>query len=228
MIDVAHNRSINEALDALYEKYRESYLMAYIEAFADADPPHRINEFGIIDVERYDADKGILFLAKETNGWSNEDYINGVLFRGWLEGIIKNGLSGHVKRHPIMWYNIGRWASYLNDQTQSIAALANEKAEVISAIGTVAFTNMNKVRGMAQAQKEYWKLAYTDITGSLLREELAILQPKIIVCCGTYYEFKHHIPDYKGILIDMPHPGARTSTLEMLEQLAAQLKGDTK
>ena len=227
MIDVVRNIDINDKLDALYERYCKDYLIEYIKAFADSEPPHRINEFGIIDVERYDTDKGILFLAKETNGWSNEDYANGVLFREWLKGIIQNGLSGHVRKHPIMWYNIGRWASYLNDQAQSIATLANEKAEVISAIGTVAFTNMNKVRGMAQAQTEYWKLAYSDIAGSLLREELAILQPKVIVCCGTYYEFKHHIPYYEGNLIDMPHPGARTSTVEMLEQLASQLKGDT-
>ena len=228
MVDVVKNIGINEKLDALYERYREDYLAAYIRAFEDSKPPRRINEFGIIDVERYDPAVGILFLAKETNGWSNADYNDGVLFRGWLASMIENGLSGHIKRHPIMWYNIGRWASYLNDQTQSIATLANEKARVISAIGTVAFTNMNKVRGMAQAQKEYWELAYADITGALLREELAILQPKVIVCCGTSHEFKHHIPDYEGSILDMPHPGARTSTLEMLEQLAAQLKDDTQ
>ena len=68
MINIVRNQEINAQLSALYGKYTDSYLAAYISAFEDADPPHRINEFGIIDEERYDADQGILFVAKETNG----------------------------------------------------------------------------------------------------------------------------------------------------------------
>lgn len=221
MINIVRNQEINAQLSALYGKYTDSYLAAYISAFEDADPPHRINEFGIIDEERYDADQGILFVAKETNGWSNEDYEAGVLFRTWLKNITQHGLSGHVQRHPIMWYNIGRWASYINDPTQSIPELAEKTP--ISEIGKLAFTNMNKVRGENQSVGPYWSLAYAEITGNLLREELAIIQPKMIVCCGTYNEFRHHIPDFPGPVIDMPHPGARIRTEKMLEQLASQL-----
>lgn len=224
MIDIAHNKQINAQLSALYERYTENYLSAYVDAFEDSNPPHRINEFGIIDEERYDADQGILFVAKETNGWSNEDYEAGVLFRGWLKYITKNGLSGHVQRHPIMWYNIGRWAAFINDPAQNVSELADKMP--ISEIGKLAFTNMNKVRGGSQSVGPYWSLAYADITGELLREELAIIKPKVIVCCGTYNEFKHHISDFNGPVIDMPHPGARMRTEKMLEKLASQLPGD--
>ena len=223
MIDAAYNRDINAKLSALYEEYRESYLAVYVDAFQDTDPPRRINEFGIIDEACYDADKGILFVAKETNGWRNEDYASGVLFRTWLRDMVEHGLSGHAKRHPIMWYNIGRWASFLDNPSQDIEKLAQEKK--IEKIGTLAFTNMNKVRGKNQSMDSYWSLAYAAITGELLRKELAIIQPKIIVCCGTYNEFVYHIPNFDGLVIRMPHPGARKSTKAMLEQLAAQIPG---
>lgn len=73
MIDRDRNRKINAALSTLYERYSAAYLTAYIKAFRDENPPERINEFGIIDEERYDADNGILFVAKETNDWDNKD-----------------------------------------------------------------------------------------------------------------------------------------------------------
>ena len=80
MIDRDRNRKINAALSTLNEKYSAAYLTAYIKAFRDENPPERINEFGIIDEERYDADNGILFVAKETNDWDNKDFQNGYFF----------------------------------------------------------------------------------------------------------------------------------------------------
>ncbi len=221
MVDATYNRGINAELSKLYEEYRASYLAAYVEAFQDSDPPQRINEFGIVDENRYDASRGILFVAKETNGWRNEDYAAGVLFRTWLRDMTMHSLSGHAKRHPIMWYNIGRWASFLDNPSQNIEELANKKT--VEKIGALAFTNMNKVRGENQSSDAYWSLSHASITGELLRKELEIIQPKVIVCCGTYHEFLYHIPAFSGLVIQMPHPGARIRTKAMLEQLASQL-----
>ena len=61
------------------------------------------------------------------------------------------------------------------------------------------------------------------MSGMLLREELSIIQPKMIVCCGTYYEFAYHVRDFNGPVIAMPHSGARKNTITMLEQLRASL-----
>lgn len=223
MIDLDQNRKINAALSALYEEYCADYLTTYIQAFGDGNPPERINEFGIIDEERYDADNGILFVAKETNDWDNKDFQNGYFFRKWMNSITKQGLSGHAKEHPLMWYNIGRWASLLDNPSQNIPSLAEEKSDAIKKIGTIAFTNINKVRGKEQAKNEYASLAYHDMSGMLLREELSIIQPKMIVCCGTYYEFAYHVRDFNGPVIAMPHSGARKNTITMLEQLRASL-----
>ena len=223
MIDRDRNRKINAALSTLYERYSAAYLTAYIKAFRDENPPERINEFGIIDEERYDADNGILFIAKETNKWKNENFHTGYFFREWMNYITKQGLSGHAKEFPLMWYNIGRWVSLLDNPSQNIPSLAEEKSDAIKKIGTIAFTNINKVRGKEQAKNEYASLAYHDMSGMLLREELSIIQPKMIVCCGTYYEFAYHVRDFNGPVIAMPHSGARKNTITMLEQLRASL-----
>ena len=111
MVDIKKNNEINERLRNLYLRYTDAFLVAYAEAFR-ADPPPRINEFGIINTRKYDADNGILFIGKETNGWSDEDFNRGILFREWMRDISLNGFDGHghVKRHPTIWYNMGRWA----------------------------------------------------------------------------------------------------------------------
>lgn len=225
MINAEKNRWLNQALCDLYEAHGEEYLAAYRSAFHDTEAPHRINEFGIIDVDRYDTDAGVLFIARETNGWSNEDFGSGCLFRSWAEDISQNGLAGkgHVQRHPNMWYNLGRWALYLSGAERDIDTIASRKKDALQALGTVSFTNLNKVRGRARSGKAYHALACADISGRVLREELDILQPKIVVCCGTTGIFRLHVPAFSGTVISMPHPAARMRPVEMLRHLAAQI-----
>ncbi len=226
MVDIQKNEQVNGELRALYQQYAEAYLSAYRAAFHDPEPPHRINEFGIIDVKQYDGDKGILFIAKETNGWDNADYKADRLFRSWVNGIARNGLAGkgHVGRHPGMWYNLGRWAAYLNGTNRNIDQIKTYKREALQAIGTVAFTNLNKVRGRGSSGKEYWALANADISGRLLRAELDILRPKIVVCCGTSIVFRTHIELFPGAVISMPHPAARMGSTQMLRRLEEQTR----
>ena len=224
MIDVEKNAQVNRALSGLYETYQEACLDEYRSAFGDPEPPCRINEFGIIDVNRYDMEAGVLFVARETNGWSNEDFRSGCLFRGWLEGISRDGLSGkgHVQRHPNMWYNLGRWALYLNGEERDINAIASSRQGALQALGTVAFTNLNKVRGLERSGRAYRALAGSALSGQLLREELELLRPRTVVCCGTSAAFRAHAPEFPGTVISMPHPAARISTVAMLEAVAAQ------
>lgn len=223
MIDVAENYRINARLSELYIEFSPRYLEAYIDAFRDNDPPMRINEFGIIDETCYDRDKGILIVAKETDGWSNEDYANGLLFRKWMHQNTQTGLSGHAKKHPTMWYNLSRWVSFINNQEQSMHTLAEQYT--IEPIGTVAYTNMNKVRGGIQSKKEFYKIAQAGISGEILQCELDILQPKIIVCCGTYGVFQKHNLRHDAVVVEMPHPGAYKSKIGLLEILKSQLTG---
>ena len=110
MINAKDNALINARLRKEYEATTESFLKVWSESFRES-PPFRMNEFGIIDIHKYDTDNGILFVGRETNGWDDEDYKNGCLFRNWMREISQNGLDdkGHIKQHPNMWYNIGRW-----------------------------------------------------------------------------------------------------------------------
>ena len=57
----------------------------------------------------------------------------------------------------------------------------------------------------------------------LIREEVAIINPKIIVCCGTWRPVADILSGYDGHIFFMPHPGARKSTKDMLQDLKEQI-----
>ena len=224
MINTTENYHINEQLSRLYKENTADFLDIWAESFHQIPPP-RINEFGIIDPHRYDTDHGILFIGRETNGWSNEDYQNGCLFRNWLYGISKNGIygCGHIQKHPNMWYNIGRWATLLQSKNVDLDTLACQKNEAIRALGTIAFTNVNKVRGTNTSGKEYDRLSQQESVKALLQAEIDLIRPHTIVCCGTWHVAKDCLRNFHGKVIQMPHPGARTSTLALLDILNQQL-----
>ena len=224
MIDVKENELINIKLDTLYKKHTPDFLDEWHKAFNEV-PPSRINEFGIINIENYDKDNGVLFICRETNGWDNQDYSSGCLFRKWMCDITKEGLAGkgHIKKHPNMWYNVGRWIMLMQVPETSIEELALLKEKAIPAIGQIAFTNINKVRGKEQSRKEYNILAKSSVVGEVLKREIEIINPKVIVCCGTGWVFDYHVQNYSGKVIYMPHPGARLNTEKMLMNLKKQI-----
>lgn len=231
MIDVKKNREINEKLKNLYDSYTSEFLKEYTAAFlSDKNPPDRINEFGIIDESLYDADCGILVIAKETNHWDNKDFEEGTLFRTWLQGISREGIKnkGHVSEHPTMWYNIIRWVTAIQNPELSVDEMASIKSESVEKLGTIAFTNINKVRGGSTAKKEYYQLAKSSVAKKVLKEEIAIIKPAIILCCGTgdYFNeyIKNEIQKLGCNVICMPHPAARKNKKRMIEDLILQLK----
>ncbi len=68
MIDVKKNMEINERLRLEYQTATTAFLDVWTRAFAEDTPPCRINEFGIIDENKYETNNGVLFICKETNG----------------------------------------------------------------------------------------------------------------------------------------------------------------
>ena len=231
MIDIEKNKEINKKLSELYVEYSQDFLSVYTDAFEDSEPPCRINEFGIIDEERFDADNGVLVIAKETNKWHNWEFERNIFFRDWMSDITKTGLAdrGHITKHPIMWYNMGRWLKAIENPSANIDDIAWLKSEAISQLGTMAFTNINKVRGGSSSRNQYAKVAYSEIVGTVLREEIEIIQPKIIMCCGTWRVFNYHLNcevlEKAGCkVLCMPHPAARKGSKEMIEDLIKQLE----
>ena len=97
MIRADRNAEINEKLRNEYYSFTVPFLTEWSAAFDKEVPPSRINEFGIIDEKRYDTDKGVLFVGKETNNWDNEDYEKGILFRSWMErALLSMGLPVEI------------------------------------------------------------------------------------------------------------------------------------
>lgn len=229
MINAKDNALINARLRNEYDATTENFLKLWSNAF-DEKPPIRMNEFGIIDIHQYDTENGILFIGRETNGWDDEDYKNGCLFRDWMREISQDGLDGrgHIKHHPNMWYNIGRWIMLLTEPGRPITSIANAKKEAIAAIGKIAFTNVNKVRGRNSSGKEYFQLATDPFVKELLKKEIEIINPKTIVCCGTARPVFPLPDNFSGEFYVMPHPGARKSKTDMLVDLNKQMRNQKR
>lgn len=66
-------------------------------------------------------------------------------------------------------------------------------------------------------------MAKTSVVREVLQKEIEIINPKVIVCCGTGWVFDRCIQNYSGKVIYMPHPGARLNTKEMLVRLKKQI-----
>lgn len=223
MINVQENILINERLKKAYEDATPEMLKIWSEIY-NQNPPLRMNEFGIIDVDKYDTDNGILFIGREINGWDDKDYEECCLFRDRMCDISRNGLScrGHITQHPNMWYNIGRWAMFFSEPYYTLTQIADAKSEAISEIGKIAFTNVNKVRGGNVSGDEYFRFSEEPFVKNLLRTEIEIINPKIIVCCGTARP-TFPLPDnFTGEFYVMPHPVARKRKIDMLVDLNKQ------
>lgn len=224
-MDIKENELINCKLRTLYKQYQEEFLDIWEKIRYTETPvsrPYRLNEFGIVDVSRYDTDSGILFVGKELNGWKDEDLRAGWSFLSWMQSITRKQHFPNTASVN-MWYNIGRWAMLLAKPQESLSSIAACKAEALSQIGTIAYTNVNKVWGNTRADSGFNSLANNDLVLSILKREIEIINPKVIVCCGTVAYVKRAIPNYAGIFIEMPHPAARMGKIKMLEQLRGQL-----
>lgn len=214
------NEKINKQLAALYRENTQELLREWSIAFLKDTPPHRINEFGIFDPQTYNAQQGILFICRETNGWTNKDYEDGWLFRSWMSGIVLHNEKRPAKMNT--WHNVARWAFLIQNPETDIAELAYQKD--LKSIAGIAFTNINKVRGKKASGKEFWTLANMDTTKKVLQKEIEIINPLYIVCGGTYDIVENVLPDnFKGKIINMPHPGCRKKTGFMLQMLKQQL-----
>ena len=221
MINVEKNKSLNKQLSDMYDKYAEEFLREYAKDFNDKNPPPRIHRFGIVDEECFDTDFKVLFIAKEPNGGGN-DWV----FLDWLrDGTRRGELIGRAKQYPTTWYNIGRWASLIFNPEQDIKNLISKKSEALNAITKIAFTNVNKVKGDSSSKRPYNNLAFSNIAIKVLSEEIKILKPHLIICCGTEHTVKKAISElaFHCHLITMPHPAAKISKLYLIEELKKNL-----
>ncbi len=229
MMSAEKNQKINEALNRLYAEKTEAFLNEWKKHYGSDAVPNRINEFGIVDEEKYDAENGILFIAKETNGW---DFSEGVTFLTWLKDIaIKKDfpLDGIARKHPQTWYNIARWTKLIQNPETDPNELICLKKDALPALRSIAFTNISKVGGGSTSKDAFWSLVESmreedSVVFEILKKEIEIIVPKYIVLCGIQKDVLYCI-EHSAKVIEMPHPSARTISKEaMLSMLRSQLK----
>lgn len=217
------NADINKQLRQMYLDNTTKLLSKWSEYYSLTDS--RINEFGIVDVNAYNYKKGILFIGKETNGW---DFSKGETFLGWIsEMAAKKVITGKIaSKHPKIWYNIGRWAKLIANPQYDKSQLLQEKTDALEGLRYIAFTNYNKVYGKEKTDKSFWSLITENDVKQVLKAEIDLIIPQIIVLCGIP---KEYLPEYDASIkiIEMPHPTARNiSNYDMLIKLEKQLRGE--
>jgi hypothetical protein len=179
--------------------------------------PGRVNRDGIVDVPGYTGARiQILFLLKEVNLQSDLDAFD-------LCEFCRNGAR------PQTWDNIARWSQGIlqleKDFTWAELSQGNEVRR-LEYLKKICAVNVKKTAGGHTANN----LLIAERVGSdsdLLRQQLDIYQPDIIVCCGTssYYSMIYpetiqwmktrrgveyiHTPN--RIAISFAHPEARVA-----------------
>lgn len=145
---------------------------------------------GIVDTSVSDNQRELLFIAKECNcgGKDISSYVNNQSDKFWLTSICKNQNS---KERTIFSDRLAMLANayYNNDFTN-----ANEKKNNYDYLKLVSFINLNKRGGYSRSNSKTIK-TYTKIYSRFIAEEINILAPSLIVCCGrdAYSYFNRYV-----------------------------------
>lgn len=169
---------------------------------------------GIVNEEAYSKSKiKILYLLKEVNGGENWD----------LCEFIASGARAQT------WNNITRWTMGIQNLDKDFHwkdmenISENQRKDILKSICAV---NVKKTSGGHTADSKKLEEAAKE-DSVLLRRQLAIYEPEIIVCCGTDWLYFDYIYNYKPewkmtshgiwyvrdeekIIISYSHPEART------------------
>jgi len=160
---------ISEKLDELYERYKRQ--LPQNEHFVRC---------GIVNEEAYQASSPkLVFVLKEVNyprpppGWS---------MVGFLQGQVKRGLSRQSVHRT--WEKIGIWSYAIHNNFPRYDDI-NTVQFAAEGLNCIGMTNLKKsggggvannrvIREHGERMRELWKL------------ELGIMNPDIIICCGTF------------------------------------------
>ncbi|MCK4225168.1 MAG: hypothetical protein KAX39_08295 [candidate division Zixibacteria bacterium] len=155
------------ALDGLFENWLEYYQKRGILTKG-------FSRDGIVDEDQFTkANRRILFVLRETNDFpeSNE-------FRGDLRAF----LSQTVKWQ--LWHTVGRWAYGILNNFPTYRESDSHKS-IRQGIRSVAIMNLKKITGGSWSDlDEINATAHRD--KEFIRMEADIIDPQVIVACGTW------------------------------------------
>lgn len=182
-------------------------------------------EDGIVCMESWRiAKRKILFLLKEPNGYKGE--------HGALNDLLRKAAEPNSTSR--MWdrptfHNVGRWAYGLLNYSGEVPGYDEANRACKTAVLRCAYINIKKSSGGARATREVEVHAQT--YAALLRRQVALIQPDIVVCGGTYKMLKKHVYPSMArvservhqfenrIFINAYHPGYIADRKRMYEQV---------
>lgn len=142
---------------------------------------------GIFDSEKYSNSKRrIVFLLKERNGENlGSDEVD--LIKDIQQDFQKN-------KFPNMWLRLHDWSSiavaedfdwtYKKDNAKNLISDRNfEKGDLLR---SVAILNLNKNFGGATVSENFSERV--NAWAEVWKKQLKLLDPNLVVCCGTYYD----------------------------------------
>ena len=160
---------------------------------------------------------------------------------------VDRGYVGFEKPFAATWNQAGVWAYAIHNGFKSYREL-NQPELVAEGIRTIGMTNLKKTGGGATAIHSMIK-KHAQSHVSLWREELILMNPQLIICCGTFALVKNGLglaaerlmihqgkqywfvrwerEGYITIVMQFLHPACRnnrTETLGLLHSLVTKLK----
>lgn len=160
------DKSINEQIKELFDKNLVGQVIAYD---------------GAVNEEKYNKqDFKVVFLLKEVNDKENKKSCSLV---DWLATLN----SYKKKTWKKTWLNVCYWCEILKDLNANFTEICNKKEEEITEnLHEIAAVNIKKTNGGSSsvyAELEDAVKQYGDLT---LYEIEKIIQPKLVICCGTF------------------------------------------
>ena len=160
------DKSINEQIKELFDKNLAGQVIAYD---------------GAVNEEKYNKqDFKVVFLLKEVNNKENKE--SGSLV-DWLATLN----SYEKKTWKKTWLNVCYWCEILKDLNANFTEICNKNEKKITEnLHEIAAVNIKKTNGGSSsvyAELEDAVKQYGDLT---LYEIEKIIQPKLVICCGTF------------------------------------------
>lgn len=160
------DKSINEQIKELFDKNLAGQVIAYD---------------GAVNEEKYNKqDFKVVFLLKEVNNKENKE--SGSLV-DWLATLN----SYEKKTWKKTWLNVCYWCEILKDLNVNFSDIyAKTEEEITKILHNVAVVNIKKTFGDSKSIYEELQKAIKDYGDLTLYEIEKIIQPKLVICCGTF------------------------------------------
>lgn len=205
----------NSAMDILLDEWRSHIL---------AEAGHFVGDGVVCQDSWRTAKRKVLFLLKEPNGYEGE---HGAL-NDLLRAAAAPDSASKMWNRPT-FHNVGRWTYGLLNYFDQVPAYDEANRACKTAVLECAYINIKKSSGGARATRavEEHAAKYAEF----LRRQVAIINPDIVVCGGTYAMLKKHVyPSLsrvssrihefdKRIFINAFHPACRTRREDVYGQV---------